>query len=725
MKTILFICTGNVCRSPMAEALFRHATNGRGEFRVLSAGLGAMDGQPPTPHSVAAMRELGVDISSQRSRALTTGLLQQADYIFGMTRSHVDTIGLLYPAAAEKTFLLREFDESLDPFEKDISDPIGSSYEVYVNCRKQIERGIASILKYMEQHEILSAPQSAKTSTAVNFALGADHGGFELKEAMKKHLISRGLTVKDFGAHSFDAGDDYPDFAQPAAMAVGDGSAELGILFCTSGVGICITANKIAGVRAGVAEDVETATVMRHHNDVNVLCLSGKKTSFEEAKKILEAFLAAKFEGGRHERRVLKMDAKFAPAALRLRNVDPQVSAAIDHEKSRQQENIELIASENFVSPAVLEAQGSVLTNKYAEGLPKKRWYGGCEFIDAVEQLAIDRAKQLFGAEHANVQPHSGSQANMAVYFAVLKPGDKLLTMDLSHGGHLTHGNKANFSGKFFEIVHYGVNKETERIDYDQLAAMAREHKPRMITVGASAYPRIIDFKRMGEIAREVGAYLLADIAHIAGLVATGLHPSPMPHADFVTTTTHKTLRGPRGGLILCREKNAKEIDSTVFPGIQGGPLEHVIAAKAVCFQEALQPAFKNYQQQIVKNAAALADGMKRNGYRLVSGGTDNHLMLVDVGVKNLTGKECQAALDEAGVTVNKNTIPFETRSPFQASGIRLGTPAVTTRGMREAEMAAIADIISEVLLDIKNVEAAHKVRARVRELTAKFPLPY
>jgi len=373
----------------------------------------------------------------------------------------------------------------------------------------------------------------------------------------------------------------------------------------------------------------------------------------------------------------------------------------------------------------VMEAQGSVLTNKYAEGYPRKRWYGGCENIDVIEQLAIDRAKKLFGAEHANVQPHSGSGANMAVYFAFLKPGDKMLTMDLSHGGHLTHGNKANFSGKFFEIVHYGVRPGDERIDYDQLAAMAREHKPRMITVGASAYPRTIDFARMGEIAREVGAYLLADIAHIAGLVAAGIHPSPIAHADFVTTTTHKTLRGPRGGLILCREKYAKEIDSQVFPGIQGGPLEHVIAGKAVCFHEALQPSFKTYQQQIVKNAAALAGGMQRNGYRLISGGTDNHLMLVDVGAKNVTGKDAQIALDAAGITVNKNTIPGETRSPFQASGIRLGTPAVTTRGMKEAEMAAIADMISEVLLDVKNVEAAAKVHQRVRELTARFPLPY
>src|SRR5271155_549373 len=724
MKTILFICTGNVCRSPMAEALFRRAVRGRGEFRVFSAGIGAMDGQPPTPHSVEAMRELGIDISAQRSRMLTADLVRQGGIILGMTHSHADTIALLYPAAAEKTFLLREFDETLEHFEKDIGDPIGSAYEVYVDCRDQIEQGIASLLKFMEQHNFVTGTPATQTSVVANFALGADHGGFDLKEMLKKYLLSRGLTVKDFGALTKDPADDYPDFAQPAAEAVAAGEAELGLLVCTSGVGIYIAANKIPGARAGEAFDEKSAALMRRHNDVNVLCLAGD-TQPELAKKIFDAFITAKFEGGRHERRVNKLDFRLTPLQLRLRNVDPQIAEAIDHEKLRQQENIELIASENFVSPAIMEAQGSVLTNKYAEGYPKKRWYGGCENIDVIEQLAIDRAKKLFGAEHANVQPHSGSGANMAVYFSVLKPGDKMLTMDLSHGGHLTHGNKANFSGKFFEIVHYGVRKDDERIDYDQLAAMAREHKPKMITVGASAYPRVIDFKRMDAIAREVGAYLLADIAHIAGLVATGIHPSPMTHADFVTTTTHKTLRGPRGGLILCREKFAKEIDSMVFPGIQGGPLEHVIAGKAVCFHEALQPSFKNYQEQIVKNSKALADVMNRNGYRLVSGGTDNHLMLVDVGAKNLTGKDCQIALDEAGITTNKNTIPFETRSPFQASGIRLGTPAVTTRGMKETEMAAIADMISEVLLDLKNVEAAHKVRARVRELTAKFPLPY
>jgi glycine hydroxymethyltransferase len=526
------------------------------------------------------------------------------------------------------------------------------------------------------------------------------------------------------GARSADASD-YTDFAHAVGQSVAHRRAEFGVLICTTGIGMSIAANKVPGVRAALVSNENGAALARRHNNANVLCLAGKTTPAETAVKILDVFLNTDFEGGRHERRIDKMETRIIPIDLRLQAVDPEIFNVIEHERQRQQENIELIASENFTSPAVMEAQGSVLTNKYAEGYPKKRWYGGCENVDAVEQLAIDRALSLFGAEHANVQPHSGSGANMAVYFSFLKPGDKMLTMDLTHGGHLTHGNKANFSGKFFEIIHYGVRKEDEQIDYDQLARTAREHQPRMITVGASAYSRTIDFERMGKIARDVGAYLLADIAHIAGLVVAGLHPNPIPHADFVTTTTHKTLRGPRGGLILCKEKYAKEIDSQTFPGLQGGPLMHVIAAKAVCFREAAQLAFKAYQQQIVANAKALAEGMKRNGFRLVSGGTDNHLMLVDVGARGVTGKECQAALDQAGITVNKNTIPFETRSPFQASGIRLGTPAVTTRGMKEQEMAAVADMISEVLLDIKNLDSLGKVRQRVRELTARFPLPY
>ena len=410
-----------------------------------------------------------------------------------------------------------------------------------------------------------------------------------------------------------------------------------------------------------------------------------------------------------------------------LAEVDPEIHAMIARELRRQQTHIELIASENFTLPAVMEAQGSVLTNKYAEGYPGKRWYGGCEFVDQVETLAIERAKQLFGAEHANVQPHSGSQANFAVYTSVLQPGDKVLGMNLSHGGHLTHGNPANFSGKLYQFVQYGVREDSGLIDYDELAAIAQREKPKMITVGASAYSRVIDFARMGEIARNVGALLFADIAHIAGLVAAGIHPSPVAHADFVTTTTHKTLRGPRGGLILCRAAHAKALDSAMFPGGQGGPLMHVIAAKAVCFKEAMKPEFRAYQQQIVANAKALAAAMTKRGYKIVSGGTDNHLMLVDLrhNLPDLTAKKAQEALDRANITTNKNTVPFETRSPFQASGVRLGTPAVTSRGLREADMDIIAGAIDLVLRNPENEATRDQARALVLELCARFPLPY
>jgi RpiB/LacA/LacB family sugar-phosphate isomerase len=708
----------------MAEGLFRHATRGRSDYRPISAGVGACEGMSPSDFAVQALAELGIDISKQRSRMLTADLVNQADYIFGMTHSHVDAIIMLYPQAAEKTFLLREFDETLESFENDISDPIGGSFEIYAACRDQIEQGIASMLKFLDQATGAAQAQAQPVARQTRIVIACDPGSFTFKETLKEHLRSKGLLVTDFGPKTRDsiaAG----DYAQAVARSVAANENDFGILISGSGIGISIAANKVPGVRAAAISNEAMAAAARNQNDVNVLCLASQETAPEQANKIIDAFVAANLPSGRDERRQIRINPSGTLMDLKLKMIDPEVAQAIELERMRQQEKIELIASENFVSPAVMEAQGSVLTNKYAEGYPKKRWYGGCENVDTVEQLAIDRARQLFGAEHVNVQPHSGSQANMACYFAFLKPGDKMLTMDLSHGGHLTHGNKVNFSGRFFEIVHYGVRKDDERIDYDSLAQLAAEHKPRMITVGASAYPRIIDFARMGQIARDVGAMLLADIAHIAGLVATGLHPSPLGHADFVTTTTHKTLRGPRGGMIMCKAQYAKELDSQVFPGIQGGPLMHVIAAKAVCLHEAMQPIFKSYQQQIIKNAHALAAGMKQNGYRLVSGGTDNHLMLVDVGARGLTGKDCQIALDAAGITVNKNTIPFETRSPFQASGIRLGTPAMTTRGMKETEMAAIADMISEVLLDIKNIDAAQSVRHRVLELTARFPLPY
>jgi glycine hydroxymethyltransferase len=406
-----------------------------------------------------------------------------------------------------------------------------------------------------------------------------------------------------------------------------------------------------------------------------------------------------------------------------LADTDPEIAQAIRNEKERQNEGLELIASENFVSRAILEAAGSVLTNKYAEGYPGKRYYGGCEFVDVAESLAISRAKTLFGADHANVQPHSGAQANMSVYFTIVNPGDTVLGMNLAHGGHLTHGHPLNFSGKLYTIVPYGVRKDDERIDYEELERLAHQHKPKMIMVGASAYPRIIDFPRIAAVAKAVGAPMVVDMAHIAGLVAVGLHPNPVPHADFVTSTTHKTLRGPRSGLILCREQYAKDLDRSVFPGVQGGPLMHIIAAKAVCFKEAMEPAFKEYQRQIIANAKRLASSIANRGFRIVSGGTDNHLMLVDVFSKGVTGKTAEAALGRAGITVNKNAIPFDQNPPMVASGIRIGTPALTTRGMREPEMDVVGELIGRVLASPDDDRVAGMVKQEVDRLCKEFPL--
>jgi glycine hydroxymethyltransferase len=416
-------------------------------------------------------------------------------------------------------------------------------------------------------------------------------------------------------------------------------------------------------------------------------------------------------------------NAAVSPMQRALAETDPDIADAIHRETRRQAEGLELIASENFVSTAVLEAAGSVMTNKYAEGYPGKRYYGGCEFVDVAESLAISRAKTLFGAEHVNVQPHSGAQANMAVYLALLKPGETVLGMNLAHGGHLTHGHPLNFSGKLYTIVPYGVREDDERIDYDELERLAHEHKPRMIMVGASAYPRVIDFARISTVAAAIGAAMVVDMAHIAGLVAGGVHPSPVPHADFVTSTTHKTLRGPRAGLILCRERYAKDLDRAVFPGVQGGPLMHIVAAKAVCFKEAMEPAFAEYQRQIVANAKRLAASIATHGFRLVSGGTDNHLMLVDVFSKGLTGKVAEAALGRAGITVNKNAIPFDRNPPMVASGIRVGTPAVTTRGMGEREMELIGDLIARVLHAPDDGPTLNAVKSEVERLCRRFPL--
>ena len=600
VKYVLFVCTGNICRSPMALGLFRRLLGNRKDIAADAAGVHAVRGQPPSVHGVEVCRQRGVDISGFRSQPLTATLVDWATHIFGMTGSHLETIHLLFPQSADKTFLLREFEEPGATLWRDLPDPIGLGREVYDECAESIEKALPSVLAFVEQTE-LAVPRSAHATPAPRSTMG--------------------------------------NMPHPLDPETGNGRAS-------------------------------------------------------------------------------------ASLGNALRKVDPEIFDAIAAEERRQRENIELIASENFTSRAVMEAQGSCLTNKYAEGYPGKRWYGGCENVDVAEQLAIDRALKIFGADHVNVQPHSGAQANMAVYFAAIKPGDRILTMNLAHGGHLTHGHPANFSGKLYAVTQYGVSEKTEQIDYEALAKQAEEVHPAMITAGASAYPRFLDFPRLRQIADSVDALLFIDMAHIAGLVAAGEHPSPVPHAHFVTTTTHKSLRGPRGGIVLCQEQFAKAIDSSVFPGVQGGPLMHVIAAKAVCFHEALQPHFREYQRQVVLNAKALAAGVAKHGFRIVSGGTDNHLMLVDLRPKEINGKDAQNVLDRAGITVNKNAIPFDTYPIFKPGGIRLGTPAVTTRGMKEEEMLEIADLIAAALLGRDDEQTIAKVRQQVQQLTRRFPLP-
>jgi glycine hydroxymethyltransferase len=600
VKNVLFVCTGNICRSPIAEGLFRRLIGNRKDIDVASAGVHAVRGQPPSLYAVQVCAEEGTDISRLRSQPLTATLVDQATHIFAMTGTHLETIQTLFPQTAEKTFLLREFEEPGTTVWRDVPDPIGLGRDVYEHCERIIKNALPSVLAFVEQGEL---------------------------------------------------------------------------------------------VRPGAIRSLDVSSYSMDH-------LSGQFESESIASTSAPCYGEA------------------------LRRGDPEIFNAIAAEEKRQRDNIELIASENFTSRAVMEAQGSVLTNKYAEGYPRKRWYGGCENVDTAEQLAIDRAKQLFSCEHVNVQPHSGAQANMAVYFSMLTPGDKILAMNLAHGGHLTHGHPANFSGKFYNVSQYGVSEKTEQIDYDALRKQAEEVRPVMITAGASAYPRIIDFPRLRQIADSVGAILFVDMAHIAGLVAGGQHPSPVPYAQFVTSTTHKSLRGPRGGIVICEEKFAKQIDATVFPGVQGGPLMHVIAAKAVCFHEALQPQFRDYQRQVVINAKALAAGLAKHGYRIVSGGTENHLMLVDLRTKGLNGKEAQEVLDRAGITVNKNAIPFDTSSPFKPGGVRIGTPAVTTRGMKEEEMLEIADLVAEALEKRADRGALEDVRKKVLGLTRRFPLP-
>ena len=559
----------------------------------------------------------------------------------------------------------------------------------------------------------------------MKISIGSDHGGVELK-ALAVSALSGEFAIDDKGPFDRDPCD-YPDYAVKVALDVASGAADFGVLICRSGIGMSMAANRFQNVRAALCHTVDAAVLSRQHNGANVICIAGDSVSGEYALEMIRAFAATPVdESERHARRRAKLErAGRLSDASGLLAADPEVFAAIAAQTAQEDTEINLIASENTSSRACREAAGSVLMNKYAEGYPGKRWYSGCLPVDAAEELARKRACELFGADHANVQPHCGSAANMAVYFATIKPGDTILSMSLDQGGHLSHGSPVNFSGKYYNIVPYTVDKDTEMLDYDALEKQALEVKPAILLTGASAYPRKLDFKRIREICDKVGCIMMVDMAHIAGLIAGGAHESPVPYADFVTTTTHKTLGGPRGGMVLCKEKWAKALDSAVFPGMQGGPLENIIAAKAVVFREWMMPEKKGYAQQVVKNCAVLCKTVQDRGYRIVSGGTDNHLFLVDVKTsKSITGKEAAAALDAAGIVVNKNTIPYDTESPFRTSGIRVGTASVTTRGMKEAEMVKIGTWIADVLDDITDVSVQERVKREAAELVAGFPVP-
>ena len=559
----------------------------------------------------------------------------------------------------------------------------------------------------------------------MKIAIASDHGGVELKSMLVKSLGAE-ATVIDKGP-SDKASCDYPDYAQAVALEVASGTVDFGVLICRSGIGMAMSANRFQNVRAATCQTTEAATMTRQHNGANVLCLGADVVSPEYALEIVKAFIATPVDGdARHARRRWKIErAQRLSDCSGLMKDDPEVFAAIMAQTKQEDAEINLIASENTSSRACREAAGSVLMNKYAEGYPGKRWYSGCLPVDAAEELARQRACKLFGAEHANVQPHCGSAANMAVYFATIKPGDTIMSLSLDQGGHLSHGSPVNFSGKIYNIVPYTVDPKTEMLDYDAMEKQAMEVKPKILLTGASAYPRIIDFKRIREICDKVGCIMMVDMAHIAGLIAGGAHPSPVPYADFVTTTTHKTLGGPRGGMVLCKEKWAKALDSAVFPGMQGGPLENIIAAKAVVFREWMSEEKKGYAQQVVKNTAVMCKTIQDRGYRIVSGGTDNHLFLVDVKKsKGITGKDAAAALDAAGIIVNKNTIPFDTESPFKTSGIRVGAASATTRGMKEPEMIKIGTWIADVLDDITNTTVQERVKREAAALVANFPVP-
>ncbi|HEX8771096.1 MAG TPA: ribose 5-phosphate isomerase B [Acidimicrobiales bacterium] len=803
----LILCTGNICRSPVAEVLLRERLADLGaDVHVASAGL-LRGGQPASEHGVVLLAERGFDLAQHRSQPLTPALLEDADLVLGMAREHVREAVVRVPTVFPRTFTLKELvrrgeaagprraDEGLERWLErvnsgrtsadlmgsspadDVADPIGHPRPVYERMVDELDDLVARLvaliwveqppttaesteLEEMVMEEAIppmeSAPEeepqdaeedvpaateeagaetvgvgapagrgeAAGSTTARRVVLGSDHAGYELKQLIADHLREEGFRVDDLGAFS-EQSVDYPDFGARVASTVVDGDAELGICVCGTGIGISIAANKVHGARAAVAHDVTSARMARQHNDANVLCIGARLLGSQAATDTVDAFLATEFEGGRHQRRIDQIGALEETTDTGFD--DTELFDIIARELDRQNTTLQMIASENFTSPAVMAAQGSVLTNKYSEGYPGRRYYGGNQVVDEAEELARERVKALFGAEHANVQPHSGANANMATYLGLLEPGDTVLGMRLDQGGHLTHGSPVNFSGRLYRFVAYGVRESDERLDYDAIRDLARRERPKAIIAGATAYPRIIEPEPLRQICDDVGARGSFDAAHIAGLIAGGVHPNPVPYADVVTFTTHKTLRGPRSGCIVCKSDHAAVIDKAVFPGLQGGPLMHVIAAKAVAFREAAEPSFREYAHRVVTNARTLARALGDEGFRLVSGGTDNHLMLVDLRPfdPDLTGKVAQDVLDQAGITLNKNQIPGDPRSPFVTSGLRIGTAAMTTAGMGDAEMIEIAPLISLALRRRDDAGALADVRHEVETLCSKFrPYP-
>ena len=708
----------------MAEVIFRQRVGADNPWQVLSAGIFAAEGLGASEQAIQAVGEWNIDLRQHRSQPLTAQLIHSASLILVMTEQHRQEILAMFGDVADRVHLLTSFGTTKPPY-PDIKDPIGQSVEIYRAVRDQISQSIADLILYLVEHAELQTG-AALTPRALKLSIGADHGGFELKEHIKSYLASRELQIEDEGCTDTTSVD-YPDFAARVAEKVAKGTVDQGILVCKTGVGMAIAANKFPGVRAALCTNAYMAKMARRHNDANVLTLGSSLVQPDEVNPILDEWFENSFEGHeRHQRRIHKIQASptSCVGCAAVQSADPEIYRILVNEHQRQQEFLELISSENYVSPAVREAIGSCFTNKYAEGYPYQRAYPGCTYADEIETLAIERAKALFQAEHVNVQPYSGAVANAAVYLALLQPGESYLAMSPMQGGHLTQGHKSHLSGRLFQPIHYSVDPETGIIDYENLLRLAQKHRPKLLSVGPNIYSKMVDYERMRSIADSVGAWLMVDCAQTIGLIAGGYAENPARYADVITTTTHKSLRGPRGGLILSKREVAEPIDRMVFPGLQGGPLMHVIAAKAVCLHEAMQPSFRSYTATVLQNAQSLADALSAEGMGVVSGYTENHTLIIDLAPWNLTGKEAVRRLYSLGISVSSCIVPHAQTDPLAPSGLRMGTQAMATRGMTSHQMPQIARWITEGLLQTQEKAVKERIKNEVQDCLRAHPVP-